>query len=63
VTLTGTAYRTYQEQELLERIAADPPTQPLKVLTPIKAIRAKCKWCMCDSAAEIRRCRLDGLMC
>lgn len=27
-----------------------------KVLTPIKAIRAKCLDCMCDSAQEVRLC-------
>lgn len=27
-----------------------------KVLTPIKAIRAKCLDCMCFSATEVRKC-------
>lgn len=27
-----------------------------KILTPIKAIRAKCLDCMCDSSQEVRLC-------
>lgn len=28
----------------------------MTVLTPLKAIRAKCLDCMCGNAAEVRRC-------
>ena len=30
------------------------------VKTPIKAIRAKCLDCCCDSAAEVRRCPIES---
>lgn len=30
----------------------------LKILTPIKAIRAKCLDCMCNQATEVRLCPL-----
>ena len=26
------------------------------ILTPVKAIRAHCLWCMCDSAYEVKLC-------
>lgn len=39
-------------------IVGKPPDVPERKLTPVKAIRMKCRDCCCDSAAEIRACEL-----
>ena len=41
-------------------IVGKPPDATERKLTPVKAIRMKCKDCCCDSVAEIRKCELTS---